>query len=615
MSKVYISFADNPMNIREQFGNLAQRGGDMLGMAWQRLLCRLLNLRRRLLRRRLADYPVLVLNQAIEERTPAQPWWYGYLPGYRPPLTMEEIAQMFQRMAGDPDVRGVVILIKELPLGLAQAQSLAALFGRFRQWDSQHNPPAANRPAKQIVVHLEQITRANYMVACAADKICITPLTTWEVLGFYSAPTFWKESLAFLGIQMDVVKVAPWKTALDNLSQSSMTAEYAAQTQWLLDSLYADLVTAIQRGRKLSATQVQTLIDGAPWNAEQALAHSLVDAIAYEDELPARLGSSLRPAILKPYAKVRSLLWRHPQRRHPQAIGVISLTGAIIPGESRSLPLPLPILGDAVLGHLTAQQQIRAARQAHHLAAVVVHVDSRGGSALASDLIWRELSLLNQEKPVVVYMGDVAASGGYYIALPSRKIVAQRATLTGSIGVIIGKPVLQDAYAKVRAQRYTIQRGAHAGLYSEDRSWATSQRQKITEAIDHSYQQFKQRVAADRKLAYEALDDLANGRLWTGAQAAERGLVDALGDFQVAVDLACEAAGLPTDGGVVTIDLTPPKQTLLAEPGEAIKAMLKGDGQMPIQQLMRAWGAGAWVAGLTREHCWWLAVDLPELSQ
>jgi protease-4 len=602
------------MNIRERLSNLTRRGGDALGMGWQWLLCGLANLRRRLLRGRLADYPVLVLNQAIEERTPARPWWYGYLPGHRPPLTMEEIARTLQRIAGDPDVRGVVFLIKELPLGLAQAQSLAALFGRFHQWDSQYNPSTANHPAKQIMVHLEQITRANYVVACAADKIFITPLTTWEVLGFYSAPTFWKETLALLGIQMDVVKVAPWKTALDNLSQSSMTDEYAAQTQWLLDSLYDDLVAAIQRGRQLSAEQVRALIDGAPWNAEQALAHGLVDAIAYEDELPGLLGKREQPATLKPYAKLRTLLWRYPQRRHPQAIGVISLTGAIIPGESRSFPLPLPILGDVVLGHLTAQQQIRAARQADHLAAVVVYVDSRGGSALASDLIWRELALLNQAKPVVVYMGNVAASGGYYIALPSRKIVAQRATLTGSIGVIIGKPVLQESYAKLRAQRYAIQRGAHAGLYSEATAWAASQRQKIEEAIDHSYRQFKQRVAADRKLPYEALDDLANGRVWTGAQAAERGLVDALGDFQVAVDLACEAAGLPTDGCVATVDLTPPKHNLLAEAGKAVEAMRTGGGQTTIQPLVRALGAGVWVEELAREGCWWLAVDLPKLS-
>ena len=176
-----------------------------------------------------------------------------------------------------------------------------------------------------------------------------------------------------------------------------------------------------------------------------------------------------------------------------------------------------------------------AARDDDRLAAVIVHIDSQGGSALASDLIWRELKLLNEEKPVIAYMGNVAASGGYYIALPTREIIAQRATLTGSIGVITAKPVLQETYAKLQAQRYTIQRGDHAGLYSEDQAWDADQRAKVESGIRHSYAEFKERVAAGRNLPLEQLDAICNGRVWTGAQALDHGLIDALGDFSVAV--------------------------------------------------------------------------------
>lgn len=538
---------------------------------WQWLVCELANLRRRLYRKQLPDYVVFVISQELVERTPVRPWWYRYLPGYEPPLSLASLSAAFRRIAGDPDVKGVVLLFKTASLGLALAQNLAALFDRFRQWDREDNGATA---AKQIIVHLEQVTHTTYTPACAADRVLVTPLTLWDVRGLHTSPTFWKETLALAGIAMDVVKVAPWKTAFDPFSEPAMTPEYEAQVKWLYDSIFADLVEAIQQGRGLSGEQVKSLIDGAPWTAEQAQAAALIDGIAYEDELPALLGEGDDPATLKQYSATHRLLFRRPQRRHRSAIGVLSLTGAIIPGRSRSFPLPLPIFGDEVLGHLTAQQQIRAARKNPRLAAVVAYVDSRGGSALASDLIWRELTLLSQEKPLVVYMGSVAGSGGYYISLPARAIVAQRATITGSIGVITGKPVLQEAYAKLQAQRYSIKRGDHADLYSEDQPWPAGQRAKIEEGVQFSYSQFKRRVAAGRSLPYEELDVVCNGKVWTGAQGAGNGLVDLLGDFHVAIERACSLADLPTDGSVRVVDLTPPKERLLAEPAQVQQLLL-----------------------------------------
>ncbi len=504
------------MSFKDQLFNFMQQALRTIGAGWQQLLCWMVNTRRRIFRKRLADYPVLVLDREIDERPPATPWWYGYLPGYKAPVTLESLSHALQQIAGDPDTKGVVFLIKSPALSLAQAQSLAALFTRFRGWDALYNRPQ-NRPAKQIIAHLEQINSAAYVVACAADKIMATPLTTWEVLGLYSAPTFLKATLARLGVVMDVVKIAPWKTAADTFSSAEMSPEYAAQIGWLFDSWYNDIVEAIHSGRKLDRATVKTLIDGAPWTAQQALRHGLIDQIAYEDEMPTALGTTEHPATLQFYTRLQNLLWRRPRRRHPQAIGVISLLGAIMPGDSRTFPIPLPLLGERMMGSSTAQQQVRAARQNDQLAAVVVHVDSRGGSALASDLIWRELVLLNATKPLVVYMGDVAASGGYYIAIPGRKLVAQRATLTGSIGVIISKPVTEGAYQKLEARRYAIGCGDHAGIYQDDHAWAGEEREKIEATVRHTYHEFKQRVAEGRGLAYEQLDDICNGRVWTGA--------------------------------------------------------------------------------------------------
>lgn len=586
-----------------------RRSRDVAGQGWQRLFCGLANLRRQLFRKRLPDYVVIVLNQALTERTPAHPWWYAFLPGAQPPLSLAVLSETLHRIAADPAVNGVLFLCKTVPLGVTQAQSLAMLFDRFRTWDRQFNGETA--PRKRIIVHLEQVTRTAYLAGCAADQIVVTPLTSWDVMGLYTAPTFWKETLARAGVQMDVVKVAPWKTAFDRFSEPRMSPAYEAQVQWLYDSLFADLVTAIQRGRNLPAETVQTLIDGAPWTAEEARAAGLVDAIAYEDELPALLGAADNLARLKPYHEMRRLLMRRPQKRHSQAIGVINLAGAIMPGQSRSFPIPLPLFGDEMLGHLTAQQQIRAARKDRRLAAVVVHVDSPGGSALASDLIWRELQLLNAEKPVVVYMGAIAGSGGYYIALPSRAIVAQRATLTGSIGVITAKPVLQEAYAKLQAKRYAIQRGENADLFSEDRLWNADQRAKIEAGVRHNYEQFKQRVAEGRGLPFDQLDSICNGKVWTGAQALAHGLVDALGDFHVAVERAAEFANLPDGEQARVIDLTSPKQRLLAEPVQALKQAL-GLGQTESwATLTRSVIAGDWQALLQYERHWWLTIDQP----
>lgn len=585
--------------------------GELIGIGWTRLVCTLANLRRRLFRKALPDYALIMLSGTISERPPRAPWWQRFLPGAdEPALSLATLATTLDQIAGDPAIRGVIFLVKTPNISLAQAQSLAALLTRFRQRDRQFHGELA--PRKTIIFHIEQFSRPIYLAACAADQIVVTPLTEWNILGFHTNPTFWQATLAQLGVQMDVVKIAPWKTAFDAFSEPGMTPEYAAQTQWLYDSLYEELVTGIATGRQLAVETVQTLIDGAPWNAEEARGAGLIDQIAYEDELPALLGSAEQPARIKRIGGFQHLLLRHPRSRPRQAIGVISLTGSIVPGRSRSFPVPLPLFGEETLGHLTAQQQIRAARKQDQLAAVVVHVDSRGGSALANDLIWRELLLLNAEKPVVVYMGDVAGSGGYYIALPSREIIAQRATLTGSIGVITAKPVLRDTYAKLQAKRYSLGRGAHADLYSEEHPWQGSQRAKIEASVQYNYAQFKERVAAGRSLPFDSLDEVANGRVWTGAQALAHGLVDALGDFQFAVERACALANLPTDGSVRVADLTPPKQSQVAFPVQAAQTWLETN-QSALPPWLHLLGQGDWLTLLHHEHDWWLAADYPEI--
>jgi protease-4 len=594
----------------------------------EQLGCLLANARRALFRGRMADYAVIRMAHEISERMPHIPWFYAYLPNYKPPMSLEYLHNALQRIADDPDVRGVLFLMKGPSLSLSQAQSMAALFARFRRWDQQHRRLGV--PAKEIVVHLEQVNAPAYLVAAAADRVTTPPLTSWDVMGLRVAPTYWKETLTRAGVAFDVIKVAPWKTAADSFIRSDMSEAERNQYNWLLDSLSEDIVNAISQGRNLSTEQVRALIDQAPLTAEQALAAGLVDQIAYEDQLPELLKPGKRaapkstedlgersddqPAKLKPYAQLQHLLYRRPRPQSAGQIGVLSVHGTIIVGESRSFPLPLPIVGDDMMGSETVLQQIRAARRDQRLAAVVLHVDSGGGSALASDLMWRELKLLDQEKPVIVYMGNVAASGGYYIATPGRKIVAQSATLTGSIGVVIAKPVTSELRAKIGANREVIRRGDNAGLYTDDQHWTAEQRRKMEEQLFSVYDTFKQRVAEGRSLPFAEIDEIANGRVWTGKQALAHGLVDQLGDFEDAFLAACRAANLPDDGSVRSYFITRPRSRLLAEPAKATQAAWQRVSGQGFSAWATALVQGEWLRLLTRDPIWLIPPDLPRIE-
>ena len=579
-----------------------------LGATGQHALCRLSNTRRHWFKRRLPDYVAITLDGELLERDPETPWYYDFVPGYRGPQTLEGIRRVLDRVADDPDVRGVLFMFKGATLSLAQAQSLTALFERFRGWSLARNHREA---AQRIVVYVEQCSPSALVAASAADQLIFAPLADWEIVGLRTAPLFVKEALTRLGVEMQVVRVAPWKTAADTFIFDGLSDAARAQYTWLLDSLYADIVTGVAQGRRLEPDAVQALIDRAPLTGAEALIAGLVDQLAYEDELPDLLKYGDKAAVLKSYGRVRKLLYRRLRPATVGAVGVISLSGTIMTGVSRAFPAPLPLFGDETIGSTTAQQIIRAARQDDSLDAVVVHVDSPGGSALASDLIWRELTLLDAEKPVIIYMGNVAASGGYYIAAPGRKIVAQRASITGSIGVIIAKANLEGAFARFGARRDAVSRGAHAGIYADTTQWQDDLLARVEASLQHVYAQFKQRVIDGRGIDPTALDELAGGRVWTGAQALAHGLIDALGDFDHAVEIAAVEAGLPAGGRVDLVAVTEPHRWLPAEP-IAAQALLGGRRAQQLSDLATFLFDGELSNVLAHEQVWLLAPHLPK---
>ena len=319
-----------------------------------------------------------------------------------------------------------------------------------------------------------------------------------------------------------------------------------------------------------------------PLTAREACDAGLLDGVCYEDELPRHLGTANGPGVLIPWEQARRRLVR-PRRWHSRkSIGVVSLEGAIVSGPSRQLPLPIPLplpLPSAQAGSSTLIQQLRAAAGDKHLAGVIVHVDSPGGSALASDLIWREITHLRRVKPVVVYMSNSAASGGYYVSVPANAIVAQPVTLTGSIGIWGGKFVTRDLYDKIGARREIVARGRAAGMYADSAPFSDQERAKVRADIGAGYALFKERVAEGRSMSGEQVEAIARGRVWTGKQALDHGLVDELGDMMAAAGRARELAGLDPRRHSPLVDVPIPKRTQL--PHNAAN------------------DAGEWLAGLT----------------
>lgn len=564
---------------------------------WAEMLVRLSNWLRR--RRKLrADYVVMHVGGPLPQRSgPPRNFWQRQLPLPPEPLSLQTLNWRWRMLADADNVRGVLVLLDNLSGGLATLQNLRAGLLRLRQ------------AGKEVVIFTAGLDLPHYYVACAADRIIAPPAAQFEVLGLYSQTIFLKDALAKLGLQADVVQISPFKTAGDALSRADMSAEHRQQLDWLLDDQFELLTTDMATGRGLSPEQMKALIDQAPLFAADAQARQLIDDVAYEDELAYLLAAPADPdeaeatpeatpvaeetpterpqARLITWKQARRVLLRRYRRYTEQYIGVISLEGTIIPGHSRRPPieLPIPILGGAMAGEATIGEMLRQAERDEEMAALILYVDSGGGSALASDLIHRQVQRLAQHKKVLVYMGDVAASGGYYVSAAAHHIMTQTGTITGSIGVLMARIGVAGLYEKLDVHPVSLMRGERADLYRGSQVMTESERAIFSEGIQHSYAQFKEVVAAGRRLPLAELDPICQGRVWTGRQAQAHGLVDSQGDFVDAIRQAAELAGLPTDDDhIISVgNLFPAAQDyLLPRPYEAPAALL-------------AWFSGEWL--------------------
>lgn len=547
------------------------------------------------IRRKLAvDYVVLPVGGSLPERSgPPRGFIERRLPLPTEPLSVEMVNDRLQAIADADNTRGAIFIFRGFSAGLATVQNFRRALTRLRE------------SGKEVMVYTPYLDLAHYYAATAAERIIAPPGAQFDVLGLYSEVTFLKESLAYIGVETDVIQISPYKTAFDRFGRSDMTPEFRDQLNWLLDDQYDMLTADMAAGRGLTQAELQSLIDRAPISVEEAQAAGLIDLVAYDDELPGILaghmaltslasikdessgdsqaranGSSEKspPAkvTLKTWDKARRALLEKPRQHTRRFIGVVSLEGMITMGPSRQPPinLPIPLVGGETAGEQTLVGLLRRIEKLNEMAALIFHVDSGGGSALASDLIGRQIEQIATRMPVVVYMGNVAGSGGYYVAAPAKHIMSQQATITGSIGVISAHISSQGLYEKLLVNRVALSRGENAGLYRDSDPLTEREREIFWQTINKTYDQFKQVVAKGRGLTVDEVDTVGGGRVWTGRQALSHKLVDSHGDFLDAIAKAAELAGLPTaDIAAISVVNIYPKSSAYTIPNQQAKAL------------------------------------------
>jgi protease-4 len=448
--------------------------------------------------------------------------------------------ELLRRIEEDPGVRGLVITLDGAGLSLARCRELR---DRILMLQSKNKP---------VLVYLTGSPgNGDYYVASAASRVAMHPATDLDLTGISIEMQHLRGLFDLVGVQPQFVKRADYKTAPETYTELEPTQANLEMTEALVDDLYAILVDGIASGRQADAGVVKGWIDNGPHTAQDALNSKLVDVLVYPDELEKELEQLHKGSV--DTGDLYDLPQPHSAWEDPQQIGIIYVEGGIVSGESSRGGL----LSGRTAGSKSLVRALEQARTDPRVRAVVMRVDSPGGSSFASDEIWRATQRLQSKgKPLVVSMGSVAASGGYYVAAGASSIWAEPTTLTGSIGVFSGKFSTSELQEKLGVSTTFVARGRNATLHSTSRPWDDIQRQRMQELVDDTYEQFKDRVSQGRELTPEQVEEVARGRVWSGQRAHELGLVDNLGGFQDAIHDARERAELPANRKVGLVTLT-----------------------------------------------------------
>ncbi len=486
-------------------------------------------------------------------------------------LPLKTLIERLESARKDKAVGAVMITLDSLAAGIGQIDELHRELLRVRD---------AKKP---VYVHVDVLDNRSYLLASAADEISLVPTSLVLVVGLNAESLYVKDLLDKIGVSADFVKCGKYKSAMEMLTRNAPSPEAAENMNWLLDGLYKNFVDQIARGRKTTPEKVRAMIDGGPYGARQALKARLVDRLEQRNEFIARVKDKLGPNTIvdnryaakkdslnvdvdSPFA-VLSLFKKMstpPPVSTRAAVGVIYVDGTILDGYKSQNPFDSD--GNAYAGDIRFAFE-KAARD-NAIKAIVMRIDSPGGSAIASEVILNAARQAHAKKPLVVSMGNVAASGGYFVAMAGDEIYADSNTLTGSIGVFSGKLVTAQMWDKIGFKWVPYRRGKNAGIMSANAGFSEPERAKFQAMCDEIYEQFKKHVTDCRgkKLA-KPIEDLAGGRVYTGEQAAALGLVDRLGGLDAAIEAAAKRAKIERyDVRVIPEPLNPIEQ-FMAELG------------------------------------------------
>ncbi len=508
--------------------------------------------------------------------------------GFQKPLTLRQTVAALDRAAHDDRVTGLLARVQPTLVPLAVLQELRDAVIAFRAAGKRATAWAEAFPGN-----------GSYYLASAFERVLLQPAGSVGLVGVSTTATFLGETLPWIGLQPDFARRHEYKNAVDVFTETGFTGPHHQATERLLESQLEQIVAGIAEGRHLSAEQVRALVDQGPYEAEDALAAGLIDALAFRDEV---YGGELHDAGPHGGAGCDKgpllYLARFAKRSRPRGLkklprlAVVQVHGGIAPGRNGVKPGLPPGPGT---GSDTATAAIRDAVADPKVKAIVLRVDSPGGAVGASEAIWREARQAQAAgRPVVASMGAVAASGGYYVAMGADRIVASPGTITGSIGVFSGKFITAGVRRRLRLATEVLRSSPNADMYGTQTPFTPAQRAKLDASLDKVYDTFTARVADGRSLSPEAVGAAARGRVWTGADAAEHGLVDVLGGFSVALREAKVLAGLAPDAAVAVVPF--PKT------GPFDRFRPKESSEPPTARLV-AWLAWAVLCGLEQlEH-------------
>jgi len=488
-------------------------------------------------------------------------------------LTLIEALDTIERASNDSRITGLAARIGDSNMGLAEVQELRDAIAAFRA------------KGKRAVAYSDTFGELgsgthSYYLAAAFDEIWLQPMGTLGLVGLRIELPYLRGTLDMLGITPSVEHREQYKDAANMFTEKEMTAPEREELQALLDSINAQLVADIAKDRKIDTADVKAAIDHAPLLTDEAMKAHLVDHVG--DRTDAITSFSAAPKLLA-LDKYRDQVGE--AHESGPTIALIYATGMLSRGGGDG--------GNALTASESGTDKLvrafRLAQEDKNVRAILFRINSPGGSATAAETIWAAVNRArNAGKPVIVSMGDLAGSGGYYIAAPADKIVADPATLTGSIGVVAGKPVISGLMQKLGMSADALQRGANAGMFSLFQDFSPSEHDRLNAVIDDIYSGFKHRVAQGRKLDDAAVEAVAKGRVWSGSDALKNKLVDALGGFHTALDLAKQSAGIAASQDVA-LKLYPPPKTGI----DAIVSRFSGDNDNVETALPLRWIATA----------------------